>query len=261
MLKGKLTGAIGFVLFQAAASGGLDAQALLRGSQASVERMYSFAVAHDFDFHSTAASVRTAASGGKLVQLASSTTDYELYNVQYPFVMPTVKLFVERLAAQYRAACKQKLVVTSASRPTNMRVRNASDLSVHSTGMAVDIRSTKIPAACRNWLRKTLESMERSGVIEATEERKVPHFHVAVFPAPYSNYVAQLRRAEAATSEVAQADEEPQTVEYLVRNGDSLWRIATKLDTSVQALQELNNLRSSTIHPGQVLIVPASNRD
>jgi LysM repeat protein len=280
MLRTRFAGAIGLFAFQAAAAvaaaavvaGGLDAQALLRGSQASVERMYSFAVAHDFDFHSTAASVRSAASGGGLVALSSSTADYELHNVQYPYVMPAVKVFVERLAGQYRASCKQKLVVTSAARPTNMRVRNASDLSVHSTGMAVDLRSTNIAFACRTWLRKTLESLERAGVVEATEERKVPHFHVAVYPAPYNNYVAQLRRAEAIASvassetDAASADQDagssdPQTAPYEVRIGDSLWRIATRHDTSVQALQDLNRLRSSTIHPGQVLIVPVSNRN
>jgi LysM repeat protein len=145
-----------------------------------------------------------------------------------------------------------------------MRVRNASDHSVHGTGMAVDLRSALIPARCRTWLRKTLESLEKAGVIEATEEKKVPHFHVAVFPSPYSNYVAQLSSTEAV---VAEADDsgptddsaEPGVVSYLVRSGDSLWRIATTHDTSVQVLQDINKLRGSTIHPGQVILVPVAN--
>jgi hypothetical protein len=49
-------------------------------------------------------------------------------------------LFVKRLAGQYRAACGERLVVTSLTRPASLQPRNASDRSVHPTGMAVDLR-------------------------------------------------------------------------------------------------------------------------
>ena len=242
----------------------LEAQ-ILRGSQASVDRMHAYAVDHSFDFLETTTSVRNAASGGKLVELAKVTSNYELHNVQHPYVMPTVKTFVERLSSQYRAYCGERMVITSAARPLNMKLRNASDLSVHSTGMAVDIRSTKIPTRCRNWLRTTLSDLERAGVIEATEEKKVPHFHVAVFPSSYTSYVANLTRSTA----VAAAEEAPSsggpsesrdaaTISYLVKSGDSLWGIAVKHDTSVQTLQSINRLNSNRIHPGQVILVPAA---
>lgn len=265
MIYGKIGSAaiVGAALVSAFA-GNLGAQ-LLRGSQASVERMHSYAVNHSYEFLRTTAAVRTAATGGKLVALARSTTNYELHQVQHPYLMPAAKLFVERLAAQYHSACGEKLVVTSAARPSNMRVRNASDLSVHATGMAVDVRSFNIPVRCKTWLRSTLESLERTGVIEATEERIVPHFHIAVFPAPYTSYVAALSNTVVAAADASSSsasgpsdDAEIALNAYQVRNGDSLWRIATKHDTTVQALQELNKLRSETIHPGQVILVPAT---
>jgi LysM repeat protein len=231
----------------------------LKGSQASVDRMYSFAVNNNFDFFGTAAAVKTATSTGKLVALASSTADYELHEVQYPFVKPEVKLFVERLSSQYRAACGERMVVTSAVRPMNMKLRNASELSVHGTGMAVDIRSSKIAPKCKSWLRTTLLSLEKSGVLEATEEILTPHFHVALYPAPYTSYLGAQGHAVAVSAQ--SSAESPQSTEmvvvsYQVRSGDSLWRIAVKHDTSVSALQDANNLRGSTIHPGQVILVP-----
>ena len=47
--------------------------------------------------------------------------------------------------------------------------------------------------------------------------------------------------------------------EYVVRRGDSLGKIANKYGVSVSALKSTNNLRRSTIHPGQRLIVPVAS--
>jgi membrane-bound lytic murein transglycosylase D len=61
-------------------------------------------------------------------------------------------------------------------------------------------------------------------------------------------------RAARAAAEVAR--------EYEVRPGDSLIRIATEHNTTVEALMELNNLRrSELIHPGQQLIIPADENN
>jgi hypothetical protein len=45
--------------------------------------------------------------------------------------------------------------------------------------MAVDFRRPQNPA-CLTWLRRSLVDLEAAGVVEATEERHPPHFHVAV---------------------------------------------------------------------------------
>jgi hypothetical protein len=59
-----------------------------------------------------------------------------------------VQTFVERLSSQYHNACGERLVVTSLTRPASEQPRNASDRSVHPTGMAIDLRlSTK--GTCR----------------------------------------------------------------------------------------------------------------
>lgn len=47
---------------------------------------------------------------------------------------------------------------------------------------------------------------------------------------------------------------------YKVKKGDSLWKIANKYDTSVTNLKKLNNLKSDTIKPNQVLTVSKSTK-
>jgi hypothetical protein len=111
--------------------------------------------------------------------------------VSFPYSRDAVKLFVERLARDYRAATGDRLVVTSLTRPVSRQPRNASPLSVHPTGMAVDFRVPK-KLAHRRWLERTLLSLENRNVLDATRERHPAHYHVAVFPREYSRYVAAL---------------------------------------------------------------------
>jgi LysM repeat protein len=226
-----------------------DAQSL-RGSPVSVDRMYRQARAENLTFHRTASSARAAAARGELVRLTGNA-DYRLHEVSHPYALPATRTFVERLAAQYRTACGERLVVTSALRPTSMRLVNASPKSVHPAGMAVDLRKSKNPR-CLSWLRNTLLHLERTGVIEATEEHRPPHFHVAVFPTRYGRYVqARTGRAPAASAARASAT-------YRVRQGDSLWSIARRHGTSVERIREANEIRSTRILPGQVLVIPTA---
>ena len=43
---------------------------------------------------------------------------------------------------------------------------------------------------------------------------------------------------------------------YVVKAGDSLWKIAQKYQTTVDALKQINNLTSDLIIPGQILQIP-----
>jgi hypothetical protein len=104
-----------------------------------------------------------------------------LRNVKYPYVLPSTRAFIARLGRDYRAGCGEQLVVTGAVRPESYRLTNASDRSVHPTGMAIDLRRPS--GRCLTWLRRALLNHERRGAIEATEERRPAHFHVAVFDA------------------------------------------------------------------------------
>ena len=104
----------------------------LRGSEASVNRAYLRAQEHDFTFLETSNQVRRFADAGYLVRVRDSR-DYVLHDVSFPYARPEVRLFIERLAGQYKTACREQLVVTSLTRPKSRQPRNASILSVHPT--------------------------------------------------------------------------------------------------------------------------------
>src|SRR5690606_35835106 len=210
----------------------------LRGSPTSVERTYRQALNHDLRFFPSANAIRQAHEDGQLVRL-SGNSDYELAAVSYPYVLPPAHTFVLRLASQYRSACGEKLVVTSAVRPTSMRLVNSVDKSVHPTGMAIDLRKPR-NSRCLSWLRNTLLALEAAGVLEAVEERNPPHFHVVVFPSQYQQYV-QARTGGRSTPSLASVATTPASLrEYQVRRGDSLWTIARRNGTTVDRLREAN---------------------
>lgn len=247
------------VFFLAAGSAG-SAQSL-KGSPASLDRQNRAAREHDFTFLQTSQSVRRFVAQGLLVPVGAGS-DLELHGVSYPYARPEAALFVSRLSSQYHAACGERLVVTSLTRPTSRQPRNASDRSVHPTGMALDIRHSP-SAGCRRWLEAVLLGLEKRGVIEATRERFPPHYHVAVYPRQYRAYVDALAGGQAtrvAAAEPAGPEERParaaEVAPYRVRRGDSLWTIAQAHGTTVAELRSHNNLRSSRILAGQVLEVP-----
>lgn len=239
----------------------------LRGSRASIDRMYNHARSNDITFYRSGTGVRGAARAGDLVRM-SGNDDYRLHGVSYPYALPATRTFVQRLGAQYREVCGEKLVVTSGLRPTSLRLSNSTDRSVHPTGMAIDIRKPR-GGRCLAWLRETLMHLEAQGVIEATEERRPPHFHVAVYPAPYRRYVnnaggsgssGQTRTASrsrsSSSSSSSSSASRPSRTTYRVRSGDSLWEIARRHDTTVDRLRAANDMRGNRIVAGQVLVIP-----
>ena len=238
---------VGLSVFLASGADPLAGQAL-RGSEASVNRAYERAETNDFTFLRTDAHVQRFVDAGYLVRLRSNG-DYELHDVSFPYARPEVKLFVERVGEQHRGACGERLIITSLTRPLSEQPRNASTLSVHPTGMAVDFR-TSLNSVCRYWLESTLLYLEAAGVLEATRERQPSHYHVAVFREPYLNYVRQLSAPAGSANRAAAASR------YMVREGDSLWAIARRHGTTVPKLRAANNLRGSRIYAGQLLTVP-----
>lgn len=222
-----------------------DAQTL-QGSRSSMDRQVRMARQHDYTFIDTPQRVRYFAEQGWLVRI-ESTRDFVVKNdVRFPYARPEVQLFAERLGRQYRRACGEQLVVTSLTRPTTRQPRNASDRSVHPTGMALDLRYSW-NRACREWLEGVLSSLERQGVLEATLERRPRHYHVALFPRQYAAYVQSLMARGVGGAE---------TLEYRVRRGDSLWTIARDHGTTVDELKDVNGIDGSRIYVGQVIDVP-----
>ena len=43
---------------------------------------------------------------------------------------------------------------------------------------------------------------------------------------------------------------------YVVKNGDSLWKIANQYGTTVSRLKEVNNLTSNDLKIGQIIRIP-----
>jgi hypothetical protein len=163
----------------------------LGGSRRSMIRQHTVAKRNEYKFLRTAAEVLEWVRQERLVTL-TSTPNYVLSGkVSFPYARPAVKLFIDRLAAQYRAATGERLVITSLTRPLNQQPENASALSVHPAGMAADLA---VPTNARNrrWLERTLLALEDKAVLDVTRERHPRHYHVAVFPAQYERYVAKL---------------------------------------------------------------------
>jgi LysM repeat protein len=237
----------------------------LRGSRASLLAQNRVAKQHDYTYIRNPAELRRFVNKGYLVRVRP-TTDLQLADVSFPYARAEVKLFLDRLGRQYRSECREPLVVTSLTRPKSHQPRNASKISVHPTGMAIDLRR---PAKirCRTWLERTLRELQREGVLDATRERWPPHYHVALFPTPYTEYVARIERdlperdvpttvVEAVSPSAAEAEAAVDMVAYRVRRGDTLWTISRHHGTSVRQIRAANDLSRSRIHPGQVLKIP-----
>lgn len=254
----------------------------LGGSASSLDRQNTQAATHDFTYLDTPGQVRNFVDDGYLVPVVSNR-DLELHEVSFPYARLEVRVFVERLASQYRSACGEKLIVTSLTRPLSEQPRNASDRSVHPTGMAVDLRrSTR--SACRTWLESTLLSLEARGVLEATRERRPPHYHLAIYPRLYATYVVGLtgnpdifaRQAppptvstpSGETKRVVAADvsvelatpvgglASQENLYHTVSRGESLWTIARAYRVSENAIRAVNGVHGSRILVGEILTIP-----
>ena len=235
----------------------------LKGSPTSVEKQYQLAQSYGFDFIKTASEIAPSVESGELHRVSPGRY-VELHGVSYPYAVAETRLFLDRLSRQYHAACGEKLTVTSLLRPVSNQPANAAALSVHPTGMAVDLR---IPAKrkCRSWLEDTLLSLEKERVLDVTRERRPAHYHVAVYAQQYETRVAALEAKRRQSTSHGQAQSTQQATvssgpashqDYVVRKGDSLWEIAAKTGVSVAALRTANGLQGNRIYVGQTLLMP-----
>lgn len=194
-----------------------DVGVSLRGSRASMERQNEVARESAYTFLRTPAQVREFVEKGRLVRLEGNR-DYQVARgVSFPYGRPELATFVERLGAQYREGCGERMVVTSVTRPRSLQPSNAHDLSVHPAGMAADLRIPR-DGACRRWLEGALLSLERKGLLDVTRERNPPHYHVAVFPDAYRAHVERLAAAEQAREAAPAHSETPAPPAEVVRS-------------------------------------------
>src|SRR5688572_32781541 len=88
------------------------ALAQLKGSEKSVVLQHRVAKSNGYAFLRNAAQVREFVREDRLERV-SSNRNILVDNVSFPYARPAVKLFVERLGAQYRAATGERLVIPS----------------------------------------------------------------------------------------------------------------------------------------------------
>jgi LysM repeat protein len=246
----------------------------LRGSKASVEKMYDFAQRYRYPFYLTPTTLDDAIAKGKLVPLTGDE-NYELTRgVGFSYATTEAREFITQFAPQYLAACGVPLTVTSAARPLSRQPRNANPHSVHPTGIAVDIRRP-YPGPCLTWVRGALAQLEERGYVEATEEHHPVHLHIAVLRAPGARFtlpdltngvrvarqpttpVTTVSTANGDVSLAAATNDWARTRIYTVRDGDTLWDVAQKTGVSVGALARANNRSPrSVLRPGTTLKLP-----
>jgi LysM repeat protein len=158
---------------------------------------------------------------------------------------------------------------------------------VHPTGIAVDLR--RPPAGrCQTWLRQALAELELQGYVEATEERRPVHIHVAVLTEPgkvivlpplvagtlarsaphsqQSNGMIALRPAPLSAVDVSDpaggkaagaGATDTTRATYRVREGDTLWDVARRSGVSVRALARANHRSErAVLRAGTTLRLP-----
>ncbi|MAD60502.1 MAG: hypothetical protein CMH49_03170 [Myxococcales bacterium] len=261
--------------------GGLDqlhakrgkASASLRGSSRSVDRQVIAARRSGLKRYKSRQQVLRAIRKGHLKRVRPKHY-LQLSNVSYPYAHPKLHSLLNRLGRLYYKHCRSPLVITSLTRPINEQPRNGSKRSVHPAGIAADLRVP--PYACRKWLRNTLLSWETQGFIEATREKRPPHFHIVIIPHRLNTTrLAQLkatqqqgRKKRSKSSRYTKnkhanryAKRRGQktsrmTKTYRVRRGDSIWRLSRRWHVSEKAIKRINGLKSSHIELGQVLKIP-----
>lgn len=82
----------------------------------------------------------------------------------------------------------------------------------------------------------------------------------------YNTTVQALKSRNGLTSDILSigqvliipASQNTSTIQYTVKSGDSLWLIAQKYNTTVDAIKQLNGLASNLLNVGQILKIPAS---
>ena len=238
----------------------------LRGSQASVQKMWDFAQTHALTFYRTPRDIENAIADGRLVALTGDSTYEVTRAVRFAYATREAKQFVLAFAPQYLAACGAPLTVTSAARPTSRQPRNSNPFSVHPTGIAVDLR--RPPAGrCQTWLRQALAELEIHGYVEATEERRPVHLHVAVLTEPGTvvalpplvtgTLARGTPRPQQSNGVTAATRDVIRTRTYLVRRGDTLWDVARRNGVSVRALARANRRSErAVLHAGTTLRLP-----
>ncbi|WP_166792874.1 LysM peptidoglycan-binding domain-containing protein [Methylacidiphilum caldifontis] len=65
-----------------------------------------------------------------------------------------------------------------------------------------------------------------------------------------------LERGSSPSKPADTTSKKPTEIKYVVKRGDSLWKISRKYKVTVEALMAINELKDDRLKPGQELIIP-----
>jgi hypothetical protein len=192
----------------------------LRGSPVSMERQHAVAVEAGVAFAKTPEDIERMVETGELVPLLGNDYYEVRDNVSFKVARPEMRIFVERLAEEYFAATGEQLVVTSLTRSACSQPGNSHNLSIHPTGLALDLRISQ-QAASRQWIEARLLEMEAQGLLDVTRESHPPHYHLALFPDAYLAYLEAQLGADALAAALS-GETEQLIEEDLTANADEM---------------------------------------
>ena len=117
----------------------------------------------------------------------------------------------------------------------------------------LNVEIPEVNEDCRIFVRCQVEQVELS--MNTTDQLEVKlglSVHTMVLCKPNANRVSDIEVSEL---DMRRLQELPGMVGYFVQNGDSLWEIAKENHTTVEKIQELNQLSGNEIHKGQKLVI------
>ncbi|TFE70488.1 LysM peptidoglycan-binding domain-containing protein [Candidatus Methylacidiphilum fumarolicum] len=72
----------------------------------------------------------------------------------------------------------------------------------------------------------------------------------------FISFAQATELSDSKTKSVDSSTKKPTEIKYVVKKGDSLWKISRKYKVTVEALMAINELKDDRLKPGQELIIP-----
>jgi membrane-bound lytic murein transglycosylase D len=155
----------------------------------------------------------------------------------------------------YRALGSWPLAITAYNHGRGGMLRAQREMGSDMTAIIDDYRGPLFGYASMNFYAEFLAAVEVYNEYER-------HFGQLVLDSPMLKPVAAVTTVAVKTPAKPSSVKKVQTVakasisdKYKVRRGDTLHEIAQRFGTSVRQLMDVNNLRNSVIHAGQILAV------
>lgn len=161
------------------------------------------------------------------------------------------------IAQAFRTYAEQNaLYAQGRTRPGSIVTNARGGQSNHNYGVAVDVfiypgtfAQAKFLEPSDARMKKIVAAMKKRGMKWGGDWdfKDYPHFEL------YAPVYGQKKPSLAEVPAV-----KPSSSVYVVKDGDSLWKISKDKDISIANLKKFNNLKSDVIHVGQVLKLKAS---